>query len=195
MNNKDDIEKLISDKLDKLNDNEPLDGHFDRFEEKLKKQNKRQIISLNMVLKIAAAVVFVLLITNQAFIYFSSDRKTNINTAENKQNVTLASVAPEYEEVEFYYNNAINVGLNQWEGMVEKGMISEEEKKLMDKELNEFGNIYESLQKDLEANPNDERVINAMLEYYQSKLSVINMIVNKLEEVKQKNNTTNETEM
>ena len=79
--------------------------------------------------------------------------------------------------------------------MVGKGLISEKEQNMMDKELSDFGNIYGTLQKDLEANPTDERVINAVLEYYQTKLSVINMIVNKLEEVKQKNNTRNETEM
>jgi hypothetical protein len=196
MSEKDYIEKIISDNLEKLNDNEPRDGHFDRFEAKLKSHNRRKIISLSMVLKVAAAVVFVLLAANQAFIYFSSDEKLSSTAEENnRQNVSLASVAPEYEEVEFYYNNAINVGLNQWESMVEIGLISDEEQNLMDKELDEFGNVYESLRKDLEANPNDERVINAMLEYYQTKLSVINMIVNKLEEVKQKNNTTNETEM
>ena len=59
---------------------------------------------------------------------------------------------------------------------------------MMNAELSEFEEMYKTLQSDLASNPNDERVINAMLEYYQAKLSVINMIVNKLEEVKQKTN-------
>lgn len=196
MREKDFIEKLIGDNLDEINDNEPLEGHFERFEEKLNRNHKRKTISLSLVLKVAAAVVFVLLATNQAFIYFSSDKKSTLNTDGNtNREVTLATVAPEYQEVEFYYKNAVNVGLNQWEGMIDQGLISEDDQLLMNKELNDFEDIYTTLQKDLEANPNDERVINAMLEYYQTKLSVISVIVSKLEEVKQKNNTKHETEM
>jgi hypothetical protein len=54
--------------------------------------------------------------------------------------------------------------------------------------------VFKNLQGDLAANPNDERVIHAMLEYYQTKLSLIYMIVEKLEEVKQKTKTSYETE-
>ena len=66
---------------------------------------------------------------------------------------------------------------------------------MMQKELAEFENMYKTLQQDLASNPNDERVINAMLDYYQSKLSVINMIVEKLEEVKHQTNTSHEIKM
>ena len=97
--------------------------------------------------------------------------------------------------MEFYYTNAINVGLNQWEKLVSEGLISEEEQQMMDSELNEFEQIFEKLQGDLATSPNDERVINAMLEYYQTKLSLIHMIIEKLEEVKQKTNTSHETEI
>ncbi len=201
MKEKDNIEKMILDNLDELNDNEPREGHFNRFEQKLAQQNKKKIISLNLVLKVAAVLVFALLVANQTFIYFSSENQASIFTALNKSenkkadDVTLASVSPEYEEVEFYYSNAINVGLNQWDKMIEQGLISEDEQKMMNNELSEFENVYDKLQNDLQTSPNDERVINAMLEYYQTKLSVINMVVNKLEEVKQKRNTNHETEM
>lgn len=196
MSEKDYIEKLIEDNLEELNDNEPGSGHFDRFEGKLKKQNRKKIFSLNMVLKVAAVVVFVLLVANQAFIYLSSDNTVSIFTpGEKQEEFTLASVSSEYEEVEFYFSNAIGNGLDQWENMVESGMVSEEEQQMMSSELSEFENRYDKLQNDLAANPNDERVINAMLEYYQTKLSVINMIVNKLEEVKRKKNDNHEIEM
>jgi hypothetical protein len=79
--------------------------------------------------------------------------------------------------------------------MKTEGLISEEEQNMMKKELDEFQTRYENLQKDLAVNPNDERVINAMLEYYQAKLSVINIIVDKLEEVKQQTNKNHESEI
>jgi hypothetical protein len=62
----------------------------------------------------------------------------------------------------------------------------------MKTELAEFEERFKTLQADLAANPNDERVINAMLEYYQAKLEIINMIVNKLQEVKQQKNKNHE---
>ncbi len=78
--------------------------------------------------------------------------------------------------------------MSQWEGLKNEGLISEEEEEMMQSELAEFETMYKNLQQDLASNPNDERVINAMLDYYQAKLSVINMIVEKLEEVKHQTN-------
>ncbi len=188
MEPKDSIEELILNNLEGLNENEPMNGHFERFEAKLKVQHKKRRITFNVVWKVAAAVIFVLLATNQAFIYFSPNQQNLFFNSGSRNEVTLASVSSEYEEVEFYFTNAISVGLNQWNTLNDDGFISEEEQEMMDDELAEFEERFKTLQKDLAANPKDERVVNAMLEYYQTKLSVINMIVNKLEEVKQKNN-------
>lgn len=171
--------------LEGLNDNEPMEGHFERFQAKLKAQEKRKVISFKLILKVAAAVIFVLLATNQAFIYFSPENSGLFFSGNKSAEITLASVSPEYEEVEFYYTNAINVGLEQWYDLKNEGLISEEEQLLMDDEMKEFEELQKSLQSDLAANPQDERVINAMLEYYQTKLSLINMIVTKLQEVKE----------
>lgn len=192
MEAKDNIEEIILNNLKELNDFEPKEGHFERFQAKLNVQQKKKTITLNVVWKVAAAVVFVLLAVNQANIYFSPDKQTG-NTQENNTGFTLASVSPEYKEVEFYYTNAINVELNQWNTMVAEGFISNEEQEMLDGEMVEFETRFKNLQTDLKANPNDERVINAMLEYYQAKLDIINMIVNKLEEVKQQKNKNHET--
>jgi hypothetical protein len=185
MKTKDNIEEIILKNLEGLNESEPLEGHFGRFEAKLKLQKKKKKITFNVVWKVAAAVVFVLLATNQAYIYFSPNQQGLLMAQNDSKEVTLASVSPEYKEVEFYYTNAINVGLDQWNELKSEGMISEEEQTMMNDELKEFENLQKGLETDLKANPHDERVINAMLEYYQAKLSVINIIVNKLQEVKE----------
>jgi len=189
MKEKDYIEDLVLKNLDEINDNEPLEGHFERFEAKLKQQNKKKKINLSMVWKVAAAVVFVLLASNQAFIYFSPNNSGTslLSALNNSSKMTLTSVSEEYEEVEFYYTNAIDVGITQWNSFVEEGLISEEEQSMMDNELAEFEELFKTLQNDLKTNPHDERVVNAMLEYYQSKLSVISMIITKLQEVKEAN--------
>jgi len=169
----DNIEEMILKNLERLNDNEPLEGHFDRFEAKLKLQHKKRKFNLNVVWKVAAAVIFVLLASNQVAIYLSQGNAGSLFSAFNKKEVTLSSVSPEYQEVEYYYTSSINAGLDQWNELKKQGLISKDEQNMMNTELNDFQTRYENLQKDLAANPNDERVINAMLEYYQAKLSVI----------------------
>jgi len=184
MKEKDNIEEIILNNLKELNDFEPKDGHFERFQAKLDTRHKKKKITLNLVWKVAAAVVFVLLAVNQANIYLSPDKQNQALTNDNSD-FSLASVSPEYKEVEFYYTNAISVGLNQWNSLMADGFISEEEQEMLDTELSDFDARFKNLQTDLAASPDDERVINAMLEYYQAKLGIINMIVSKLQEVKQ----------
>jgi len=194
MKAKDNIEDIILKNIEELNENEPLDGHFERFEAKLNAQHKKRKITFSVVWKVAAAIIFVLLATNQAYIYLSPNQQSSILDTVKGSDITLASVSDEYKEVEFYYTNAINVGLDKWSSLAKDGFISADEQLMMDEELSEFEDRFKTLQQDLAANPNDERVVNAMLEYYQAKLSVINMIVTKLEEVKQ-NNKNHEVEI
>lgn len=193
MNRKNNIEDLILKNLKDLNDNEPNEGHYERFEARLQKMNqKRRILPTYIVWKIAAAAVFAFLVVNQAIIWFSPV-SVNKNETKRSSEMTLATVSSEYEEVEFYYTNAINVGITQWETLVNQGLISLEEQQMMKNELDEFEKVYQKLQTDLTLSPGDERIVNAMLEYYQTKLSLINMIVEKLQEVKQKNKINYET--
>ena len=188
MKEHDKIEELIYTNGELLSDIEPKPGHFERFETKLDRLHKKRRISYSTIWKVAAAVVFILLISNQTYIFFSPNHRNFFATPNKNSNVTLASVSPKYNEVEFYFTNAIHVGLNQWNALKAEGLVSAEEQKLMNSELKEFEERFKDIQNDLAANPNDKRVINAMLEYYRAKLSVINMIVTKLEETKQKNN-------
>ena len=176
----DELERLIINNRRSIQDEEPLEGHFERFEARLQKAAKPTLkVNFRPVLKIAAIVVFALLAVNQGRIWL---------TPEKKETLSLGSISEEYREVEFYYTNAIQVGMNQWEKLSAEGFISVTEQEMMQTEQQEFDQMYQKLQKELEANPNDERVINAMLEYYQARMNIINLIINKLQEVKQQKN-------
>lgn len=181
----DELEKLILNNRHSLEDEEPMEGHFERFEARLQKASKpTKVINFRPILQIAAIVVFALLAVNQVRIYFFPNKQ---------EELTLGSISPEYREVEFYYTSAIEMGMNQWDKLSNEGLISESEQQMMMEEQKEFDQMYQRLQKELEANPNDERVINGMIEYYQARMSLINLIINKLEEVKkQKNNKSHE---
>lgn len=182
----DELERLILNNRNLIQDEEPLDGHFERFEARLQKVSKpTRKINFAPVLKIAAIVVFALLAVNQVRMWVTPDEK--------KASLSLGSISKEYGEVEFYYTNAIKVGMSQWNKLSREGYVSESDQLMMQNEQKDFDQMYQKLQNDLKANPDDERVINAMLEYYQARMNVINLIINKLQEVKkQKNNKKHE---
>jgi hypothetical protein len=173
----DELERLIFNNRNSIQDDEPPVGHFGRFEARLQKKAKPSgIINLRTVLRIAAIMVFALLAVNQARIYL---------IPEKKETLSLGSISEEYREVEFYYTNAIQLGMSQWEKYKNEGLISVSEQKMMQKEQEEFDLMYQKLIEDLKANPDDERVINAMLEYYEARMNVMSIIINKLKEVRQ----------
>lgn len=179
----DELERLILNNRPSLQDEEPLEGHFERFEARLQKASKpTRKTDFRPMLKIAAIVIFALLAVNQTRIWFFP---------EKNESLTLGSISEEYREVEFYYTNAIQMGMNQWEKLSNEGFVSESEQKMMQMEQQEFDQMYQKLQKDLESHPDDERVINAMLEYYQARMNIITMIISKLQEVKQQKNNKN----
>lgn len=158
-------------------DEDAPEGHFERFAKRLDEQKVKPIRNYRKIfMQIAAAVVFVLLAGNQVRMYLQQPKEP----AE----LSLSSVSPEYAEAEFYYTAAIDQGMQHWEKLTADGIISADEQQMMHEEIADFEATYERLQKELAANPEDERVINAMLELYQTRLAIINLIIDKLEEIK-----------
>ncbi|MDX9880460.1 MAG: hypothetical protein RBS73_00245 [Prolixibacteraceae bacterium] len=183
---KSNIENIIIENREFFNQAEPVEGHFERFQAKLDREPGRKgRINFRMVWQAAAAVAFLLLAINQALLLFAP---------KEQGQMTLASVSPEYGEIETYYVSAINASLNNWDALQKEGALTAEEKTLLEEELKEFDTTFKSLQEELNANPNDERVINAMIEFYQSKLNVITIIIENLKEVKQVKKQNHETE-
>ncbi len=179
------LEKTIRENREAFEE-EPLDGHFDRFENKLDKMHtKQKTFGWKTYLQIAASVVLVILAVNQARIYFGDEEEP----------LSLSQIAPEYSEVEFYFTSSIENNMLIWEKLIGDGHISMEKQEMMRTEMEEFDKIYKDLQNELQVNPGDERVVNAMLEFYQAKLSVITLIIEKLEEVKQQKLTKHEIEI
>jgi hypothetical protein len=68
------------------------------------------------------------------------------------------------------------------------------QKDLLVKEMKSMDSVYVSLQKELKANPNDERIINAMIEHYQTKLEVMTYIVSQLKTIRNDNLNKKEDE-
>jgi len=98
----------------------------------------------------------------------------------------------EMDETAHFYTVRITSGLSQLQQMADQGIGTPQDLAQTKKEMDEMDRLHQDLQKEYSNNPNDERVINAMIEYYQTKLDIINTIKSDLEKVKSIKNKNNE---
>lgn len=179
----DKLDKLFQDQREAF-DEEPTEGHLQRFEEKLEHYHRRKkpILRSWPFLKIASLVIIVLLSAN-LFVYLLPGKA-------DKQ--VQGSANSEMDETARFYTVRITSGLSQLQQMADQGMGTQQDLTQIKKEMDEMDRLHQDLQKEYSNNPNDERIVNAMIEYYQTKLNIINTIKSDLENVKSMKNKNNE---
>ncbi|MEE4196053.1 MAG: hypothetical protein V2I54_00285 [Bacteroidales bacterium] len=170
------LEKIIHDNRSVFDSFEPGEGHFERFEQKLNQQQSRPARTFTLGFMLKAAVITLLVVLSGLWIY---DNTFAPPVAKN--GIALREISPEYSEVEMYYTKLVN---QKYHEINEFSFIDSTQKEMLVHELNEMDSIYENLKKDLRVNPNDDRVINAMIQHYQLKVEVMNQILNQLQHVK-----------
>jgi hypothetical protein len=180
------IEEIIRNNMDLFEEAEPSTGHFERFNRKLEKRFQASIPKRSIVPYLLRAAVVTLLVTlSSLWTWDHFIRPANTR-------MTLGQVSPQYKEVENYYIHQVN--------MVEGEIVNvdlknnPEQKIMLMKEMKSMDSVYVSLQKELKANPDDERIITAMIEHYQTKLEVMTYIVNQLKSIHNGNQNKTENE-
>ena len=176
------LEDMIRENKDKFWTHEPSEGHFERFESRLVQQRRK--IRIQLVYRISAiAAIGLILISSSIFIY---DRFFDRERAV----MTLGDLGLEMQKVEFYFTSQIDqlsIGIDSLSPYSTGDM-----KKLMDSEVAEMDSLHLELQKKLKTHPGDERVVNAMISYYQAKLSLMQNFMGILTQIKQSNNSKKE---
>jgi hypothetical protein len=180
------IEDMIRSNRDFFEDKEPSEGHFERFSVKLELRAKGKTIKRSIVPYLLKAAVVTLLVT------LSSLWTWDHFIRSGSSRMTLGQVSPQYKEVENYYIHQVNMMEGEIVNIDLKN--NPNQKTVLMKEMKSMDSVYVSLQKELKSNPNDERIINAMIEHYQTKLEVMTYIVNQLKSIRKvnQNNTENE---
>ena len=173
------IEEIIRSNRDFFNE-EPLDGHFERFSRKLEVRfSTHLVVKRSIVPYLLKAAVVTLLIT------LSSLWTWDHFLRPSRNRMTLGQVSPQYREVENYYVHQVNLVENEIVTIDVKNNPAQ--KKMLLKEMKSMDSVYVQLQKELKANPNDDRIINAMIEHYQTKLEVMTYIVSQLKAIRNEN--------
>jgi hypothetical protein len=180
------IEDIIRSKKDFFEDAEPSEGHLERFNRKLEMRFQVAPVKRSIVPYLLKAAVVTLLITLSSLWTWDHFIRTG------SSRMTLGQVSPQYKEVENYYVHQVNM----MEGEIVNVDLKNnpDQKVLLMKEMKSMDSTYVSLQKELKANPNDERIINAMIEHYQTKLEVMTYIVNQLKTIRNDNQIKKENE-
>lgn len=170
------LEEIIKKRRGEFDDREPSDGHFERFSFKLATRLHTAKTKRSILPYLLKAAVVTLLVTLSSLWTFDHFIRPSL-----KKTMTLSEVSPEYREVENYYVRQVSFMENEFTSM---DFNNPEQKKIMLQELASMDSTYVELQKELKANPNDQRIVDAMIKHYQSKIEVMSYLLDQLKQIK-----------
>lgn len=173
------LKKYIRKNRDSFDEKEPLEGHFDRFKQRLEARKPAKKVNLFMVA--AAAAVAGLILTGTLGILYNN---SSLNRS-NSNNLSLGVISPELKEVEDYYQSQINAKYNQIKSLKESSAPEIESE--VNKTINDMDLGYYLLKKDLSNSPKQERIISAMIQQYQVRIDMLDQILKTLQNFSQIN--------
>ena len=175
------MQDMLKDRFEKdlfKDQHEPEIGHRDRFMERLDQEmkHKSEGLQLNISFKfMRAAAAVAVLITAISFAWFWD--QTRVLTPETK-NLTLADVSEKYKEVEYFYKDQMAIRLAELkmeDNELNKNVYNEAISK-----LNQLDADYEKLEIGLTQNPGNSKIVYAMIQNYQLRITVLETLLQKL---------------
>jgi len=161
------VDDFIRDNRELFNADDPPEGHLTRFYDKLQASgNSGRDRTISLLLKIAAVLVigFFLSVTlYKGFsLYYSALEDDNC-------------LNPELCEAEDYYSRQAESYYHRIEKMPFAN-DPQSHKEIL-KELRDMDTQVEGMKKDLKENPNDERIIHTIINFYQEKIDLMDLII------------------
>jgi hypothetical protein len=157
---------------------EPGPGHEERFRSRLNKLHSARRPGLKIVLfRIAVILVLGIVIS-----YFAVKEFRLIDNQINS--IVLDKPNPELNEAEKFYTSQLNIYYNKIQQLAFNNDKAEKKKVLQ--ELSAMDEQVQAMKYDLKQNPDDERVMSAIINFYQLKIEMMDVIIARA----QKTNTT-----
>jgi hypothetical protein len=172
------IEEIINKNKEAFSESEPQEGHLDRFSEKLTayhRQKEGWFERYAIAVRIAAAIL--LFIAVATLIY--TDRLPVIKNLFTKR-LASAELPMELVEVMHYYNIITDKKVDQIDVLASS---TDEAKRVKEKAMKELQALEESnteLENEYAQNPNNERILNALLLNQRKKSEILDKILNTL---------------
>ncbi len=149
----------------------PKEGHQLRFMNKLNARNQKKKAAKTYWKPLSIAASFLILIGIGFTMYPNRQAETD-----------LASVSPEMAKTQNFFTTTIQAELSNLEREA-----SPYTQAIVDDALVQMDNLekeYEKLKQDLAKSGNDSRVIYAMISNFQSRITLLETVLNKINEIK-----------
>lgn len=164
-----DLEKHIKEQRLLLDADIPAEGHEDRFRQLLEQRPVKRV-KFRHVLQVAASIAVIL-----------ASSVVLIRSNQSGDKIAEQTIPASVMEADHYYSTQVDYRVDQ---IRQFDFNDAEEKEVLLGELEELDSYQKQLMKDLEANPDDERVISALIKHYQVKLEVMDQIIYQLNQLK-----------
>ena len=163
--------------------------HESKFQEKLFAELHKEKPKKNTFkwLSIAASIVLLVSISLQFYTNSNIEKDPKIETKE----ITLGTISPEFNTIETYYINSINLEISQLD-------LSDENKDLVDGYLLKIAELtkeYKSLTKELNTKGVNDATIDALIRNLQLRLQLLQRLKKQLKQLKNLNTKQNETQI
>jgi hypothetical protein len=168
------LDDFIKSNAGQFDSGEPPEGHFERFEGRLAAMRRSRTGTLTMVMRIAAMLLIGLFIT------YASVREFNIISGRLEKTGTGLSNT-EFNEAEQFYTSQLGMYYSKIENL--RFNNDKTEKMQVLKELSDMDIQIKAMKQDLLQNPDDERIVHAIINFYQVKIEMMDMIIARTEQL------------
>jgi hypothetical protein len=145
---------------------EPEPGHIDRFRAKLGVARERKLRT--WILRVAAVVLLGMVVTYLAFREWDMMQETLASSGSE-------FTSPELQEAEKYYHLQLSRQYIKMQNL--KFYNNKDEKKALLDEFSVIDTQVQDMMRDLRQNPDDERIVNAIFNFYQLKIETMDRII------------------
>jgi len=156
---------------------EPTIGHFNRFQAKLKRQEKpKQKTNWYKIVAVAASLLLLFALV--------------FNYSNTSKGFELADVSPKMEETQDYFNTVIHQELEKI-----NNIKNQKNQKIINDaliQLQFLENDYNKQKIELASNTKNKSIIYAMISNYQQRIDVLQNLLKQLNQFKKINNKYNE---
>ncbi len=174
------VEEKIRNNKKQFNTDEPADGHFERFQDKLsqlhQKDEQEDKFNNRIVWKIAASVIIILGISLVFLIKSPESNSTFALNATNKSDMNQELV-----ELDNYYSQQTNEKLCEINKLCKTTSKETDFKEIVKDQVIELSDSRKELEKDYIENNDDERTFSAIVNNYRLLTKALDKIIETLQ--------------
>jgi hypothetical protein len=173
MKKKIDLENFVKQNQNLFNLEEPNEGHFERFKAKLEEQPVRKNLFIGRAMRYAAVIVLLI----SGVLIYTQTGLFNGNSGALAESSEI-EINEEFSEISNFYDSQIDIKLEEIDQIQCKQ--GTDQRSAIGNDLEELNASYAELKNEYTNDPENQMIQNALINNYQMRLSILDMVVDKL---------------